>query len=162
MRVCQQVDIGDCNRPWWTAPLRHDSVEDQAARASEFLAFARYNGHASAVYVGHSLLWRGVCRRLLAASPQLVADRPDLAARLRDCKLGNAATLALTLRWRPLPQAPQALEAAEEKSAVMGGAAAGGAAAVGAAAGLGNATVAAGEAYLADARILWGDFREPD
>jgi broad specificity phosphatase PhoE len=97
LAAAARIEHGDCARPWWTPAAAYESPAQQRTRALAFLALARYNGAAAAVYVGHSLLFRAALAGF--ASPDLARRRPDLARQLRECKLSNAALAAVEVSY---------------------------------------------------------------
>jgi len=117
--------VGDCGRAWWTPAVLPEPDHAAAERARAVVAAARCDGRArggAAVLVGHSLLFRGLAARLLAAAPPaddpraapadgagagaagpsaVERNRPGLTEDLRrGRKLGNAAVLAIEVRGR--------------------------------------------------------------
>ncbi len=118
--------VGDCARAWWTPAVLPEPDHAAAERARAVVAAARCDARAAggaAVLVGHSLLFRGLAARLLAAAPPapdplarpgdaadgggasaVERNRPGLAAELRrGRKLGNAAVLAIEVPPTPPP-----------------------------------------------------------
>jgi hypothetical protein len=118
------AEVGDCARAWWTPAVLPEPDHAAAERARAVVAAARCDARAAggaAVLVGHSLLFRGLAARLLAAAPPapgplarpgdaadgggasaVERNRPALAAELRrGRKLGNAAVLAIEVPPTP-------------------------------------------------------------
>lgn len=95
-----RIDFNDASGPWWTSQLSYDSEVQVSERVDEFLQFARFCSRPeseASIFVGHSLFFRTVCKRL---SPELAQNRgPEMAEKLKSKKLGHAAVLAITVRY---------------------------------------------------------------
>lgn len=94
-----RINVNDAGGPWWTSQLSYDSEKEVSARVDEFLQFARFCSRPqseSCIFVGHSLFFKAVCKRV---SPELARNRPELAEKMRRQKLDHGAVLAITVRY---------------------------------------------------------------
>ena len=94
-----RINFNDAGGPWWTSQLSYDSEKEVGQRVDEFFQFARYCSNPeteACVFVGHSLFFKTVCKRI---GPELIKNRPDMAEKMKKYKLGHAAVLAVTVRY---------------------------------------------------------------
>ena len=85
---------------WWTPESNKDSKASIKARLAELWAELKYIPEKTAILVGHSLLFREMCRQHLSAD--FIQANSEFAQQLKALKMANAACLFVKVRFYPV------------------------------------------------------------
>ncbi|KAK3235962.1 hypothetical protein CYMTET_53871 [Cymbomonas tetramitiformis] len=89
------LDVNDCTSEWWSNATDVEVGPAVKDRLNDVTSFLKFQNSPSIILVGHSLYFREFVRAYLA--PEFSQEDPEMAKKIWDNKLANAACLGLDM-----------------------------------------------------------------